>query len=96
MGEVIRVSLIKGISKQNLSPTVSSSVPTVNRKSGYESLFRVWGTAWGTLWKAFISPLFSMPVNPWGATKLNKSFRINKINFQNRDSNWTLTDQKVL
>jgi hypothetical protein len=43
----------------------------VRVESEYESLFRVWGTAWGRLWKTVTSPLFAMPVNPWGATNLS-------------------------
>jgi hypothetical protein len=32
--------------------------------------------------------------NPWGATKRIKIFRINKIKFQNRDSNRTFSHPK--
>jgi hypothetical protein len=38
----------------------------VRKESANESLFRVWGTAWGMLWKNVVSLLFPTSVNPWG------------------------------
>ncbi len=40
-------------------------------KMRFESLFPLWGTAWGIMWKTSISPLFTTLVYPWGATKLD-------------------------
>jgi len=54
-------------------------VRRTHSKPVYESLFRVWGKAWGMMWKTYRSPSFTTSVNPWGATKHNKLFIINGL-----------------
>src|ERR1700743_3244660 len=45
----------------------------MRKPSPLHGLFPMWGKAWGTLWKKLISPLLSMPMNPWGAAKTHQA-----------------------
>ena len=45
----------------------------------YESLFWVWGRAWGMMWKTCRSHFVSMQVNPWGATNYRNNCKINTL-----------------